>query len=66
MMDETWARLYKPKLKCQSNDWHHYGSPQKSKVDQNPTNVEAMVILVNDWNSVILKHTILPSQYVNV
>ena len=30
--DETWARLYEPKLKRQSNEWKHPGSPRPKKV----------------------------------
>jgi len=58
-LDETWARLYEPQLKRQSNEWRHYESPRKSKVCQNPSNVKVMVILVYDCDGVILTHTVL-------
>ncbi|PNF36013.1 hypothetical protein B7P43_G00571 [Cryptotermes secundus] len=41
-LDETWAKSYEPQMKRQSNQWHHYGSPRKSKVYQNPNNVKVM------------------------
>ena len=57
MLDETWARSYEPKLKCQSNEWRHYKSPWKRKVHQTPTTVKVMVILEYDCGCVILKNT---------
>ena len=47
-LDETWAKSCEPQMKCQSNEWHHYRSPRKSKVRQNPSNVKVMVILLYD------------------
>ncbi|KFM72497.1 Transposable element Tcb1 transposase, partial [Stegodyphus mimosarum] len=35
-LDETWARLYQPELKRQSNEWRHHGSPRRSKFPQTP------------------------------
>ena len=64
-MYETWARLYQPELKRQSNEWRHYGSPRSSTVRQNPTKVKVMVILVYDCDGVILTHTVPPRQTVN-
>ena len=51
-------------MKRQSNEWRHYGSPRKSKV-QNPSNVKVMVILVHDFDGVILMHTVPQQQTVN-
>ena len=65
MLDETWAKSYEPQMKRQSNKWHHYGSPQKSKVCQNPSNVKVMVILMYDCDGVILTHTFPWQQTVN-
>ena len=45
-LDETWAKSYEPQMKRQLNEWHHYGSPRKSKVRQKPSNVKIMVILM--------------------
>ncbi|KFM70806.1 Mariner Mos1 transposase, partial [Stegodyphus mimosarum] len=63
-LDETWARLYQPELKRQSNEWRHHGSPRRSKFRQNPSNVKVMVILVYDCDGVILTHTVPPQQTV--
>ena len=52
-------------MKCQSNEWRHYGSPRKSKVHQNPSNVKIMVILVYDCDGVILTHTVPRQQTVS-
>ena len=52
-------------MKSQSNEWRHYGSPRKSKVRQNPSNVKVMVILVYDCDGVILRHTVPRQQTVN-
>ena len=64
-LDETWAKSYEPQMKRQSNEWRHYGSPQKSKVRHNPRNVKVMVILVYDCDGVILTHTAPRQQTVN-
>ena len=61
-LDETWAKSYEPQL----FNWRHYGSPQKSKVRQNPSNVKVMVILVYDCDGVILMHTVPRQQTVSV
>jgi hypothetical protein len=47
-LDKTWAKSYGPQLKRQLNKWHHYVLPRKSKVRQNPSSVQVMVILVFD------------------
>ncbi|XP_055939356.1 uncharacterized protein LOC129968990 [Argiope bruennichi] len=64
-LNETWSRSYQPKLKRQSNEWRHYGSPRSSKFLQSPRNVKVMLILVYDWDDVILMHTVPPQQAVN-
>ncbi|KAJ4447348.1 hypothetical protein ANN_09353 [Periplaneta americana] len=46
--DETLARSYYSQLKRQSNVWSHI-----------PTNVKFMVILVYDYDGVILTHIVL-------
>ena len=64
--DETWARSYRPLLKCQSNEWHHHGSPRKTVVHCTPTNVKVMVIVAYDCNGFIVTHAIPQRQNVNV
>ena len=64
-LDESWAKSYKPQMKRQSNEWHHHGSPRKSKVRKNPSNVKVMVILVYDCDGVILTHTVPRQQTIN-
>ncbi|PNF14967.1 hypothetical protein B7P43_G01544 [Cryptotermes secundus] len=63
-LDETWAKPYEPQMEHQSNEWRHYGSPQKSKVRQNPSNVKVMMMLVYDCDGVILTHTVPRQQTV--
>jgi histone-lysine N-methyltransferase SETMAR len=50
-------------MKRQSNEWRHYGSPRKSKVRQNPSNVKVMVTLMYDCDGVILMHTVNAQYY---
>ena len=57
-LDETWATSYEPLLKCQSNEWHHHGSPRKTVVRSTPTNVKVMVIVAYDCIGVILTHAV--------
>lgn len=64
-LDETWDRSYQPKLKRQSNEWRHYGSPRSSKFRQNPSSMKFMVIIVYDCVGVILMHIIPPKPTVN-
>ncbi|GBN68749.1 hypothetical protein AVEN_148777-1 [Araneus ventricosus] len=64
-LDETWAKSYEPQLKRLSNEWRHYGSPRRPQVRQNPSNVKIMVILVYDYDGVILTHTVPTQQTVN-
>jgi hypothetical protein len=64
-LDESCAKSYEPQMKRQSSEWRHYGSPQKSEVRQNPSNVKVMVILMYDYDGVVLKHTIPQQQTVN-
>ena len=64
-LDEKWAKSYEPQMKCQSNEWCHFGSPRTSKVRQNPSNVKVVVILVYDCDGVILTYTVPRLQTVN-
>ncbi|PNF37899.1 hypothetical protein B7P43_G06200, partial [Cryptotermes secundus] len=64
-LDETWTKSYEPQMKRQSNEWRHYGSPRKSKVRQNPSNMKVAVILVYDCDSVILTQTVPRQQTVS-
>ena len=64
-MDETWARSYKPNLKCQSNEWKHPSSPHSKKVHPTQCNVKVMFIVVYDIDGVLLYHAVLPRQSVN-
>src|ERR1043166_7500036 len=57
-LDETWARSYEPKLKRQSNEWRHYGSPRQTKFRTTPSCVKVMVILVYDCDGVIFAHSV--------
>ncbi|PNF16842.1 hypothetical protein B7P43_G16797 [Cryptotermes secundus] len=41
-LDETWAKSHESQMKLQPNEWRHYGSPRKSKVRQNPSNIKVM------------------------
>jgi len=52
-LDEAWARAYE-----QSNELRHYGSPRKTKVQQNPSNAKVMVIFAYDCASIILTHAV--------
>jgi len=62
-LDEAWARAYEPEMKRRSNEWHHYGSPRKTKVRQNPSNAKVMVIFTYDSVSIILTHMTVTGQY---
>jgi len=53
-LDEAWARAYELEMKRQSNEWRHYGSPHKTKVRQNLSNVKVMVIFAYDSAGIIL------------
>ena len=57
-LDEVWARAYELEMKWQSNVWHHYGSPRKTKVRQNPSNAKVMVIFAYDNAGIILTHAV--------
>ncbi|PNF34990.1 hypothetical protein B7P43_G14126 [Cryptotermes secundus] len=63
--DETWAKSYERRMKRQSNEWRHCGSPRLSKVRQNPSNLKVMVILVYDCDGFILRHTVPRQQTVS-
>jgi len=41
MLNETWAKSYKPQMKHQSNEWRHYGSPRKSESSSEPQQCES-------------------------
>ncbi|KAJ4432604.1 hypothetical protein ANN_21227, partial [Periplaneta americana] len=64
-MDETWTRSYEPKLKRQSNEWKHPGSPRPKKVRPTQSAVKEMFIVAYDIDGVILHHAVLPRQTVN-
>lgn len=54
-----WMRHGPYYMNHQSNERRHYGSPRKSKVCQNPQQcAKAMVILVYNYNGVILAHAV--------
>jgi hypothetical protein len=53
-MDETWARSYEPRLKRQSNESKHQGSPCPKKVRPQQGGVKVMFIVAHDVNGVIL------------
>ena len=57
-LDEAWARAYELEMKRQSNEWRHYGSPRKTKVRQNRSNVKVMVIFTYDSAGIILTHAV--------
>ncbi|GJQ86093.1 hypothetical protein Trydic_g15249 [Trypoxylus dichotomus] len=44
-LDEIWFGSYEPKLKRQSNEWRHSGSPRQINIRPTPTNVRVLVIL---------------------
>ena len=64
-MDETWACSYEPKLKFQSNEWKHPGSPHPKKVHPTQCAVKMMFIVAYDIDGIILHHAVLPRQTVN-
>ena len=64
-MDETYARLYEPNLKRQSNEWKHPGSSRSNKVCPTQWAVKVMLIVTYDIDGVILQHVVPPRQMVN-
>ena len=62
MLDKTLVKLYKPELKLQSKNWHHYGSSQSLKFHQNLNIVKVMVVLVYVCDDVFLTYTFPPQQ----
>ena len=57
-LDEVWVRAYGPEMKRQSNEWCHYGSPRKTKVQQNPSNAKVVVIFAYDSAGIIFTHAV--------
>lgn len=57
-IDETWASVYEPELKCQSSEWRLRGSPHPQKARQEPSRVEIMMIVAYDHEGVILSHAV--------
>lgn len=47
------------------NKWCHYGLSRSFKFRQNPSNMKIMVILLYEFDGVIITHTVLPQQTVN-
>ncbi|KFM60570.1 Mariner Mos1 transposase, partial [Stegodyphus mimosarum] len=64
-IDETWAQAYEPELKLQSNEWRRQGSPCRQKFRQEPSRVKLTLIVVYDWDGVILTHAVPEGQTVN-
>ena len=59
------SRVYGPKLKRQSAEWRHEGSPRRQKFRQNLSPVKLMVILAYDVQGVILCHFVPHGETVN-
>jgi len=55
VLDEAWAQAYEPEIKQQ---WCHYRSPRETKVRQNPSNANVMVIFAYDSAGIILTHAV--------
>ena len=64
-LDETWARLYEPHLKRQSNEWKLPGFPRAKKVRPTHSNVKEIFIVACDIEGVILHHTVPQRHTVN-
>ena len=64
-MDETWAHLYKPNLKCQSNEWKHPSSPHPEKVCPTSCPVKVMSIVAYDIDGIILHQAVSLRRTVN-
>ena len=58
--------IYAPKLKNQSNEWKHPGSPRPKKVRPTQCAVKVVFIVVYDIDGVILHHALPQRQMVNV
>lgn len=52
--DETWCHHYEPESKRQSMEWHHSGSPPKTKFKRQPSAGKVMCTIFWDRKGVIL------------
>ena len=63
--DETWPREYELDLKTHSNEWHRRGSPQRHKLQQNPSPTKVVIILAYDKQSILECHPVCEDRTVN-